>query len=40
MSEAHEGGCLCKAIRYRVTGDPLRVSACYCTFVNGVLVVR
>lgn len=32
MSEVHGGGCLCKAIRYRVKGDPLRVSACYCTF--------
>src|SRR4029450_4110869 len=32
MSEVHEGGCLCRTIRYRVTGNPLRVSACYCTF--------
>jgi hypothetical protein len=32
MSDVHEGGCLCRAIRYRVTGDPMRVSACYCTF--------
>jgi hypothetical protein len=32
MSEVHEGGCLCRAIRYRVRGDPMRVSACYCTF--------
>jgi hypothetical protein len=32
MSEIHEGGCVCRAIRYRVNGTPLRVSACYCTF--------
>jgi hypothetical protein len=32
MSEVHEGGCLCRAIRYRAKGNPLRVSACYCTF--------
>jgi len=32
MSEVHEGGCLCGKMRYCVTGNPLRVSACYCTF--------
>ena len=32
MAEAHEGGCLCGAIRYRVTGKPQRVGACHCTF--------
>ena len=32
MPEVHEGGCLCKAIRYHAKGNPLRVSACYCTF--------
>ena len=32
MSEVHEGGCLCGAIRYRVKGDPMRVSVCHCTF--------
>ena len=32
MSEIHEGGCLCRTIRYRVTGNPLRVGACHCTF--------
>lgn len=32
MSEIHEGGCLCGTIRYRVTGNPLRVGACHCTF--------
>ena len=32
MAEIHEGGCLCGAIRYRVTGKPQRVGACHCTF--------
>jgi hypothetical protein len=25
-----EGGCLCRAIRYRVTGEPLARSLCHC----------
>jgi hypothetical protein len=25
------GGCLCGAIRYRATGEPVRTSICYCT---------
>lgn len=32
MAEFHNGGCLCQAIRYQVMGNPLRVSACHCTF--------
>jgi hypothetical protein len=28
---AHEGGCLCGAIRYRVAGAPLSANICYCT---------
>ena len=28
----HEGGCLCGAIRYRVTSDPVRVTFCHCRF--------
>lgn len=30
MAEEHEGGCLCKAVRYRVKNQPLRVSVCNC----------
>jgi hypothetical protein len=26
MSDVHEGDCLCRAIRYRVRGDPLAIS--------------
>jgi hypothetical protein len=30
MTEVHEGGCVCGAVRYRTTGGPKRVSACAC----------
>lgn len=26
----HEGGCLCSAIRFRITGEPLSSSVCHC----------
>ena len=28
--ESHEGGCLCRAVRYRVTGSPLYTVICHC----------
>jgi hypothetical protein len=32
MFEVHEGGCLCRAVRYHVKGYPLRAYVCHCTF--------
>ena len=32
MTETHEGGCACGAVRYRTTGAPRRVAACACTW--------
>src|SRR5215510_4284866 len=29
---AHEGGCLCGALRYETEGDPVRVTICHCRF--------
>jgi hypothetical protein len=28
----HEGGCLCGAVRYRVTNAPFRTGVCHCRF--------
>ena len=30
MTDIHEGGCFCGAVRYRTIGAPKRVSACSC----------
>ena len=30
MNDLHEGGCLCGALRYSVTGPPERTTACAC----------
>jgi hypothetical protein len=31
MSDAHDGGCQCGALRYRVEGEPVAVGICHCT---------
>lgn len=32
ISNAHQGGCVCGAVRYMTQGDPLRVTVCHCTW--------
>src|SRR5262245_25131169 len=32
MSDFHEGGCLCRDIRYRAFGPPLEAIVCHCNF--------
>ncbi|HEY8360346.1 MAG TPA: GFA family protein [Ramlibacter sp.] len=36
MATIHEGGCLCRAVRYRVHGAPLRTLVCHCRFCQKV----
>ena len=32
MSDFHDGGCLCRDIRYRAYGQPLEAIVCHCNF--------
>jgi hypothetical protein len=32
MTDVQEGGCLCGAVRYRVSNVPMRTIICHCTF--------
>ena len=32
MENVHDGGCLCGAVRYQTTAEPLRITVCHCTF--------
>lgn len=36
MAEELQGGCLCRAVRFRATQAPLRTLACHCTFCQKV----
>ena len=36
MTPVVEGGCLCGAVRYRMSGQPLARSLCHCRGVEGV----
>jgi len=31
MTAPYDGGCVCGAVRYRLTGEPLTLYACHCT---------
>jgi hypothetical protein len=32
MPKLHSGGCVCKKIRYNLSGSPLRATVCHCTW--------
>jgi hypothetical protein len=32
MTDTHEGGCFCRAVRYRVQGPPVVGTVCHCRF--------
>ena len=32
MATEREGGCICGAVRFKVTGEPSRVTICHCTW--------
>ena len=32
MSTIHEGGCLCREVRYQTAAEPIHVTVCHCTF--------
>ena len=36
MAPINEGGCLCRAVRYKTTAQPQRVTVCHCSFCQKV----
>jgi hypothetical protein len=32
MTTIHEGGCVCRSVRYQTVGEPTRVTVCHCTW--------
>lgn len=36
MSTVHEGGCLCRDVRYQTTANPIWTAVCHCTFCQKI----
>ena len=36
MSTIHQGGCLCRAVRYQTTAEPIWTTVCHCTFCQRI----
>ncbi len=36
MSTIHQGGCLCRDVRYETTAEPIWTTVCHCTFCQRI----